>query len=46
MWNHAPEMRKLAQDQGLQWTTFKESELRDLIAYLLIAFIQSRAGAR
>ena len=34
MWNHAPEMRKLAQDKGVQWTPFKESELRDLIAYL------------
>ena len=34
MWNHAPEMRKLAQEKGVQWPTFKESELRDLIAYL------------
>ena len=34
MWNHAPEMRTLAQDKGIQWTPFKQSELRDLIAYL------------
>jgi mono/diheme cytochrome c family protein len=34
MWNHAPEMRKMAQDKGIQWPAFKESELRDLIAYL------------
>lgn len=34
MWNHAPEMRKLAREKGVQWTAFKESELRDLIAYL------------
>lgn len=34
MWNHAPEMRKLAQDTGIQWPAFKEAELRDLIAYL------------
>ena len=34
MWNHAPEMRKLAQEKGIQWPTFRGSELRDLIAYL------------
>lgn len=34
MWNHAPEMRKLAQEKGVQWTPFKGSELRDVVAYL------------
>ena len=34
MWNHAPDMRTLAQEKGVQWTPFKASELRDLIAYL------------
>lgn len=34
MWNHAPEMRRLAEQRGITWAPFDESELRDLIAYL------------
>lgn len=34
MWNHAPEMHKLARGQGVRWAPFEQSELRDLIAYL------------
>lgn len=34
MWNHAPEMRRVAQEKGVQWESFKESEMRDLIAFI------------
>ena len=34
MWNHAPEMRRLAQENRVPWTAFKDTDLRDLIAYL------------
>jgi mono/diheme cytochrome c family protein len=44
MWNHAPEMRKLAQDKGIRWTAFKESELRDLIAYLYFLRMLDQPG--
>lgn len=44
MWNHAPEMRKLAQEKGLKWAGFKESELRDLIAYLYFLRMLDQPG--
>jgi mono/diheme cytochrome c family protein len=44
MWNHAPEMRELARDRGVQWTAFKESELRDLIAYLYFLRMLDQPG--
>lgn len=51
MWNHAPEMHKLAQEKGIKWTAFSGSEMEDLIAYLF--FLQHldkpgkvRRGAR
>ncbi|MBI3047813.1 MAG: cytochrome c [Acidobacteria bacterium] len=44
MWNHAPEMRKLAQEKGVQWTAFRESELRDLIAYLYFLRMLDQPG--
>jgi mono/diheme cytochrome c family protein len=34
MWNHAPEMRKVAQEKGVQWQSFQASEMRDLIAFI------------
>jgi cytochrome c len=44
MWNHAPDMRKLAQEKGLNWAGFKESELRDLIAYLYFLRMLDQPG--
>lgn len=44
MWNHAPEMRKLAQEKGVQWAGFKEAELRDLIAYLYFLRMLDQPG--
>ena len=44
MWNHAPEMRKLAQERSIQWTPFRGSELRDLIAYLYFLRMLDQPG--
>lgn len=44
MWNHAPEMRKLAQEKGLQWARFQGSEMRDLIAYLYFLRMLDQPG--
>jgi mono/diheme cytochrome c family protein len=44
MWNHAPEMRKLAQEKAVQWTPFRESELRDLISYLYFLRMLDQPG--
>ena len=34
MWNHAPAMEKLIQEEGLNWPVFQGDEMRDLIEYL------------
>lgn len=44
MWNHAPEMQKVAQAKGMRWPTFRESEMRDLIAFLYFLRVQDRPG--
>lgn len=44
MWNHAPEMQKLAQAKGMRWPSFQESEMRDLIAFLYFLRMQDRPG--
>ncbi len=44
MWNHAPEMQKVAQAKGIKWPTFQESEMRDLIAFIYFLRMQDRPG--
>lgn len=44
MWNHAPEMRKAALEKGLRWPAFKETELRDLIAFLYFLRMLDQPG--
>lgn len=44
MWNHAPEMHRLAAQQGLRWQPFKGSEMRDLISFLYFLRVQDRPG--
>lgn len=44
MWNHAPEMQRLARDKGIKWQVFKEAELRDLIAYLYFLRMLDQPG--
>jgi mono/diheme cytochrome c family protein len=44
LWNHAPEMRTVAQAKGGQWASFNESELRDLIAYLSFLRLLDQPG--
>jgi mono/diheme cytochrome c family protein len=34
MWNHAPVMEKLIQEEGLDWPIFQGDEMRDLIEYV------------
>jgi mono/diheme cytochrome c family protein len=34
LWNHAPMMQKLMQEQNITWTQLTEAEVIDLIAYL------------
>jgi cytochrome c2 len=44
MWNHAPEMRRQAERQGMRWQPFQGSEMRDLIAFLYFVRMQDRPG--
>ena len=44
MWNHAPAMRKLAEQKGISWQPFKGSEMRDLIAYLYSISLLDQPG--
>ena len=44
MWNHAPEMRRQAERQGVRWQAFQGSEMRDLIAFLYFVRMQDRPG--
>ena len=44
MWNHAPEMHRLAQQQGLRWQPFQGSEMRDLISFLFFLRVQDKPG--
>jgi mono/diheme cytochrome c family protein len=44
MWNHAPEMRKLAQEMGVRWVPFRQSEMKDLIAFLYFLQVQDPPG--
>ncbi len=44
MWNHAPEMRKVAQEKRVQWKEFKDAEMRDLISYLYFLRMLDQPG--
>lgn len=44
MWNHAPAMRRAAEQKGMSWRAFKGSEMRDLIAYLYSISLLDRPG--
>lgn len=44
LWNHAPTMQKVAKEQGIQWHPFHDSEMRDLIAYLIFLRILDQPG--
>jgi cytochrome c2 len=44
MWNHAPAMRKLAEQKGFSWRPFKGAEMRDLIAYLYSISLLDQPG--
>ncbi|MFQ6617955.1 MAG: c-type cytochrome [Fidelibacterota bacterium] len=44
MWNHAPEMYKLAEEKGVEWESFKNTEMRDLIAYMYFLRYLDRPG--
>ena len=44
LWNHAPTMETVAKEQGIQWVPFKDSEMRDLIAYLTFLHILDQPG--
>jgi mono/diheme cytochrome c family protein len=44
MWNHAPQMRKLAEETGVRWVPFKGSEMRDLIAFLYLLHFLDKPG--
>ncbi|MEX0880674.1 MAG: c-type cytochrome [Thermoanaerobaculia bacterium] len=44
MWNHAPQMRRVAQEKGVGWESFEESEMRDLIAFLYFLRVQDQPG--
>ena len=44
MWNHAPQMRHVAQEKGVRWESFEESEMRDLIAFLHFLRVQDPPG--
>lgn len=44
MWNHAPEMRRVAQEKGVQRESFKESEMRDLIAFVYFLRLLDQPG--
>jgi mono/diheme cytochrome c family protein len=44
MWNHAPEMRKVAQEKGMKWQSFKDSEMRDLIAFVYFLRLLDQPG--
>jgi mono/diheme cytochrome c family protein len=44
MWNHAPQMRRMAQEKGVRWQSFQESEMRDLIAFLYFLRVQDQPG--
>ena len=40
----APEMRKLAQEMGVRWVPFRQSEMKDLIAFLYFLQVQDPPG--
>jgi mono/diheme cytochrome c family protein len=44
MWNHAPSMRRMAREEGVRWEPFKDSEMRDLIAFLYFLRMQDQPG--
>ena len=45
MWNHAPEMRRVAREKGIRWQEFKGAEMRDLISYLYFLRALDRPGS-
>jgi len=44
MWNHAPEMRKVAREKGVKWESFQGSEMRDLIAFVYFLRLLDKPG--
>ncbi len=34
MWNHAPEMERVAQERGLSWPKLEGDEMRDMVEYI------------
>ncbi len=44
LWNHAPTMQRVAEEQGIRWVPFRDSEMRDLIAYLTFLHILDQPG--
>jgi mono/diheme cytochrome c family protein len=44
MWNHAPEMRKIAEQRRVRWVPFRQSEMNDLIAFLYFLQVQDSPG--
>lgn len=44
MWNHAPQMHRVAQEKGVRWQSFEPSEMRDLIAFLYFLRTQDQPG--
>lgn len=44
MWNHAPTMAQMAAEKGITWKPFRESEMRDLIAFLYAVSLLDEPG--
>ena len=44
MWNHAPEMRRVAREKGIEWRAFSGTEMRDLVSYLYFLRSLDRPG--
>ncbi|MFQ5846544.1 MAG: c-type cytochrome [Candidatus Methylomirabilales bacterium] len=44
MWNHAPVMRRLAEEKGISWKPFRGSEMRDLITFLYAIRLMDEPG--
>lgn len=44
MWNHAPVMRRLAEEKGIGWKPFRGPEMRDLIAFLYAIKLLDKPG--